>query len=351
MQDLILMNRQEVSALSLNDLWFLLIAVLFVGFFFLEGFDFGVGMATRFLAKESLERRVLINTIGPFWDANEVWLITAAGAAFAAFPHWYATMFSGYYMVLTFILLALIARAVAFEFRAKVDHPVWRTIWDQAVFIGSLVPPFLFGLMFTSIIAGMPIDAHMEMNAAFTDVVSGYTLWGGLTITGLCFLHGLTYISLRTEDSLRERARRMALRLLPIQAILLIILVIWTALATDLFAARWILSSLVIVLGAATTGLAWVALKHGREAWAFGMTGATMVLTVSSMFIGLFPRVMISSLDAAYDLTVTNAASSPYTLKAMTIVAVALLPFVLGYQIWSYVVFRKRVSSQDHLEY
>lgn len=238
--------------MSLNDLWYILIAVLFTGFFFLEGFDFGVGMATRFVAKSSIERRVLINTIGPFWDANEVWLITAAGAMFAAFPHWYATLFSGYYLILTFILLALIYRAVAFEFRGKVDNERWRKVWDFGVFIGSLLPPLLFGIMFTSMISGMPIDAHMEMNAAWTDVINGYTILGGVTITGLCFLHGLTFISLRTDEKLRERARLTARRFLPVQALLLIALVIWTGLATDLFAARFAWSAALIVLGALT---------------------------------------------------------------------------------------------------
>lgn len=337
--------------MSLNDLWYILIAVLFTGFFFLEGFDFGVGMATRFVAKNNLERRVLINTIGPFWDANEVWLITAAGAMFAAFPHWYATMFSGYYLILTFILLALIYRAVAFEFRGKVDNERWRKVWDFGVFIGSLLPPFLFGIMFTSMISGMPIDAHMEMNAAWTDVINGYTILGGVTITGLCFLHGLTFITLRTDEELRVRARKMAGRFLPVQAVLLVALVIWTGLATELFATRFAWSVVVIVLGALSVALSWHFLRVKREGWAFAMTGATIVLTVAAMFIGLFPRVMISSLGEAYDLTVMNAASSAYTLKAMTIVAVCLLPFVLAYQIWNYYVSRKRVRSTDHMEY
>lgn len=336
---------KEVTRLSLNDLWFILIGVLFTGFFFLEGFDFGVGMATRIIAKRDQERGLLVQTIGPFWDANEVWLITAAGAMFAAFPNWYATMFSGYYIVLTLILLALIARAVAFEFRERVDNLNWRRVWDFAIFIGSFAPPLLFGIMFTSMIQGVPINEQMELAVSFSDVVNGYSLWGGVTITGLCLLHGLTFISLRTVGELRERARVAALKLLPIQSLLLAVLVVWTALTTDLLTVRTIWTAIVIVLGVVTVAYGWYCLKQRKEGWAFAMSGATILLVVATMFIGLFPNVMISSLDEAFNLTVTTASSSDYTLKAMTIVAVILLPFVLAYQAWSYYVFRKRIGA------
>ncbi|AGA57088.1 cytochrome d oxidase cyd, subunit II [Thermobacillus composti KWC4] len=337
--------------MPLNDLWFLLISVLFTGFFFLEGFDFGVGMATRFLARGDTQRRVLINTIGPFWDANEVWLITAAGAMFAAFPHWYSTLFSGYYMLLTLILLSLIARGVAFEFRGKAEGRLWRKTWDAAIFTGSAAPPFLFGIMFFSLIQGMPIGHNMEMTAGFGDVVNGYSLWGGLTVTSLCLLHGLTFISLKTTGELRNRSRRMALRLLPAAAALLAVLAVWTGFATDLFEQRKGWMTAAVILGGLAAGLTGYFLKRQKEGWAFGMTGTLIVLMLASVFIGLFPRVMISSIDSAFDLTVANAASSPYTLKSMTIVAAVLLPFVLAYQGWSYYVFRKRVSDSDHLEY
>ena len=337
--------------MSLNELWFVLIAVLFVGFFFLEGFDFGVGMASRLLTREDRQRRVLINTIGPFWDANEVWLITAAGAMFAAFPHWYSTMFSGYYIILTLILLALIARGVAFEFRSKVDSLRWRKVWDIAVFTGSIAPPFLFGMMFSTLIKGMPIGEDMEMAAGFSDVVNGYAVWGGLTLTGLCLLHGLTFISLRTEGEMRDKARRFAYRFLTVLAVLIAGFAVWTYAATDLFERRPVWMGAAVILGIVTFLLAGIFIKKHKEGWAFGMSGALIILMFASMFAGLFPRVMVSSLGSAYDLTVTNASSSPYTLKAMTIVAVILLPFVLGYQILSYVIFRRRVSERDHLEY
>lgn len=345
------MLLKEAVPLALSDLWFLLIAVLFIGFFFLEGFDFGVGMSTRLLARSSTQRRVLINTIGPFWDANEVWLITAAGAMFAAFPHWYSTLFSGYYLLMTFILLALIARGVAFEFRGKLDHPTWHKVWDAAIFFGSVAPPFLFGMVFAGFVQGVPIDQSMEMSASLGDLVNGYTVWAGLTITGLCLLHGLTFISLRTTGDLRTKARRLAKHLLPVQAVMLAVLAVWTYVATDFFTLRpaWLIAT--IGVGVVAIGMGRYFLKKGKEGWTFGMTGALVVVTVASLFIGLFPRVMISSIDQALNLTVANTASSPYTLKAMTIVAVVLLPFVLGYQIWSYFIFRKRVIDSDRLEY
>lgn len=346
-----LTRSKEAVELSLHDLWFVLIAVLFAGFFFLEGFDFGVGMSTRWLAKGDTERRVLIHTIGPFWDANEVWLITAAGAMFAAFPHWYSTMFSGYYVPLTLILLALIGRAAALEFRGKEDGERWRRAWDFVLFAGSLAPPFLFGMMFASLAQGMPIGDNMIMRAAPGDWVSGFTLWSGLTVTGLCLLHGLAFLALRTTGALRERARTRALRILPWNALMLAVLAGWALMATDLFEGRLLLWSLAAVIGLGAAGLAGYVLYRKKEGWAFAMTGLLILAPVATYFASLFPRVMISSFGSAYDLTVSNAASSPYTLKAMTIVAAVLLPFVLAYQAWSYYIFRKRVSDRDHLEY
>ncbi|NHN28876.1 cytochrome d ubiquinol oxidase subunit II [Paenibacillus agricola] len=337
--------------MPLNEVWFVLIAVLFTGFFFLEGFDFGVGMATRLLPHTDGERRVLINTIGPFWDANEVWLITAAGAMFAAFPHWYATMFSGYYVLLSFILLALIFRGVAFEFRGKVDKQAWRGIWDTGIFIGSCAPPLLFGMLFASMVKGVPIGPDMEMVAGFSDIVNGYSIWGGVTVVGLCLLHGLTFISLRTVGEIRMRARRLALKLLPVQMGLLVVFTIWTYAATDLFEHRQVFLIISALLGSIVCILAGYFMRKGREGWAFTMTGSLIVLTFSSLFIGLSPRLMVSSIDSAFNLTLQNAASSPYTLQVMTVVAAVLLPFVLAYQVWSYFVFHKRVTEKDHLEY
>lgn len=337
--------------MSLNELWFVLVAVLFIGFFFLEGFDFGVGMSTKLLAKNDTQRRVLINSIGPFWDANEVWLLTAGGAMFAAFPNWYATLFSGFYIPLVFLLLALIGRGVAFEFRGKVGDARWRKVWDGAIFIGSFLPPFLLGVVFACLIQGLPIDEAMQLRAGFFDVVNLYTVVGGITVVMLCLLHGLMFTTLRTVGDLQERARVMARRLLFPVAALLAVFGILTYFMTDVFEVRGGILSAVLVIGVIAFLSAGYFMKNKKDGWAFGMTGAVIALSVMSVFIGLFPRVMVSSISSAFDLTIQNAASGQYSLKVMTIVALTLLPFVLGYQIWSYFVFHKRVHEKEHLEY
>lgn len=337
--------------LSLNELWFLLVAVLFIGFFILEGFDFGVGMATALIGRNDQERRILINSIGPFWDANEVWLLTAGGAMFAAFPNWYATLFSGFYTPLVFVLLALIGRGVAFEFRSKVGGSRWRKRWDSVILIGSLLPPFLFGVVFAGLMKGLPIDKNMEMNAGLFDMVNLYTIVGGLTVLLLCLVHGLLFATLRTTGDLQTRARDKAHSLLVPLAVLLVIYMGMTYFMTDVFQARGLILSLIAIIGVVAFLLAGYFISVKKDGWAFGMTAAVIALSIASVFIGLFPRVMISSIDTAFNLTVYNASSGPYSLKVMTIVALTLLPFVLGYQAWSYFVFHKRVSEKEHLEY
>ncbi|KQY82096.1 cytochrome d ubiquinol oxidase subunit 2 [Paenibacillus sp. Root52] len=337
--------------LSLSELWFLLIAVLFVGFFFLEGFDFGVGMSSGIIAKTDRERRTLINSIGPFWDGNEVWLITAGGAMFAAFPHWYATLFSGFYLPLVVVLLALIGRGVAFEFRSKVKQQQWRKTWDIIIVVSSALLPFLFGVVFATLMKGLPIDGEMQLRAGFLDIVNPYTVVGGLSVTLLCLVHGLLFVSLRTVGDLRERALHTARQLMLPLAAMLVIYAVMTYLMTDIFTVRGWALWIMVILGAGALALANYFVRQKREGWAFGMTGAVIAISFASVFIGLFPRVMISSLGSAFDLTVYNASSGGYSLKVMTIVACTLLPFVLGYQIWSYYVFRKRLNEQHHLEY
>ncbi|MCM3003564.1 cytochrome d ubiquinol oxidase subunit II [Priestia koreensis] len=332
--------------MGLSELWFVLVAVLFIGFFFLEGFDFGVGMATRFVARNDLERRMMINTIGPFWDANEVWLLTGGGAIFAAFPHWYATMFSGYYIPLVFVLLALIGRGVAFEFRGKVQHASWAKSWDWVVFLGSLLPPFLFGVLFTSMLRGMPIDENMNIHASFSDYVNVYSVVGGVTITLLCFLHGLLFLTLKTVGELQARARHMAKTVVYVVIASLAVFTCLSYVETDLFTVRPGVTIPLVAAIVVCYGLGIVFLKKHRDGWSFIMSGLGIALTVTTIFTALFPRVMISSLGSAYNLTVYNASSGHYSLKVMTIVAVTLLPFVLGYQIWSYYVFRKRVDGK-----
>ncbi|MCJ7843336.1 cytochrome d ubiquinol oxidase subunit II [Lederbergia sp. NSJ-179] len=337
--------------MQLSELWFLLVAVLFVGFVFLEGFDFGVGMSTKFLAKNEKEKRMLINSIGPFWDANEVWLITAGGAMFAAFPHWYATLFSGYYIPFVVLLLALIARGVSFEFRGKVPSERWTKVWDWAIFLGSLLPPFLLGVMFTSFIKGLPIDANMNMHAGFFDIVNLYTIVGGLTFMMLAYLHGLMFISLKTTGLLRERSKQAGLKMYLATGGMVILFTVLTAVYTEAFSEKgWILYPLYGVVILLYVSL-YRFLQHKKEGYSFTVTGLILILVTSSFFIALFPNVVVSSTDAIHNLTVYQAASGAYSLKIMTIVAATMIPIVLGYTVWSYYVFRKRVSHKEHLEY
>ncbi|GED15937.1 cytochrome d ubiquinol oxidase subunit II [Aneurinibacillus migulanus] len=337
--------------MHLSELWFLLVSILFVGFVFLEGFDFGVGMGTKFLARTEQEKRILLNTIGPVWDANEVWLIIAGGAMFAAFPHWYATLFSGFYFPFVILLLALIARGVAFEFRSKVGAKQWRLAWDWSIFLGSLLPPFLLGVMFASLIKGLPIDGEMNMYAGFTDIVNLYTVVGGIAFVLLSYLHGLMFIGLKTTGEIRERAHRMAQRIYVIIGVVVVLFVSLTALYTDAFRDKG--TFLIPLYSAAIIAYAclYYFMYKKKEGWSFVSTGLVLALVTSSFFVALFPNVMISSIDVVNNLTVYNAASGSYSLKLMTIVAVTLLPFVLAYQVWSYYVFRKRVTDKEHLEY
>jgi cytochrome bd ubiquinol oxidase subunit II len=337
--------------MTLNSLWFTLITVLFTGFFLLEGFDYGVGILLPFLGKDDRERRTIINTIGPFWDGNEVWLLTAGGAMFAAFPNWYATLFSGFYLALLLILLALIVRGVAFEFRSKDRNPRWRSLWDWMIFIGSFVPALLWGVAVANIVRGVPINEDMQYVGGFWNLLNPYALLGGLTMLALLTLHGATFLSLRTTDDLALRARGIAGKVWPVTVILLVATVAASIFSTDMFKLPGILP-FITALGAAIAILlsGWF-LRTRRDGWAFGMTSATIALTVITFFSGLFPRVMISSLNPAWNLTIVNASSSPYTLKIMTIVALIFVPIVLLYQGWTYWIFRKRVSPSQRLEY
>lgn len=338
--------------MELSELWFLLIAVLWIGFIFLEGFDFGVGMGMKFLAKDDTERRVLINTIGPHWDANEVWLLTAGGAMFAAFPHWYATLFSGYYLAFVLLLLALIARGVSFEYRSKHETEKWRGTWDWAIFLGSLIPPFLVGALFAGLIRGLPIDADMNMHAAFFgDIVNIYTLVGGLTLAALSYLHGLNFITLKTDGDIRERAREQALKVYWLTAVLIILFMALTAVYTNAFEERGVIVLTIYAVAIVAYLALYPFVKNGREGFSFAATGIVMILITASFFVILFPNVLISSTDAANSITIYQAASGEYSLKVMTIVALTLVPIVLAYTIWSYYVFRKRLTKKEHLEY
>lgn len=337
--------------MALNTVWFALISVLFIGFFLLEGFDYGVGILLPFLGKDDTDRRVIINTIGPFWDGNEVWLITAGGAIFAAFPHWYATLFSGFYLPLVLMLLALIVRGVGFEFRSKDRHPRWRAFWDWAIFVGSFVPALLWGVAIANLIRGVPINAEMQYVGGFWNLLNWYALLGGLAILSAFVLHGAIFLSLKTRDELVERAHAAARRLWLPAVVLVFAFVIASYFATDMFT-RLGVNPGPVPLGAGVALLAagWF-IRQRRQGWAFIMTVLTITLSVVTVFMGLYPRVMVSSLDDAWSLTIYNASSSPYTLKVMTIVALVFVPIVLLYQGWSYWVFRRRIGREQHLEY
>jgi cytochrome d ubiquinol oxidase subunit II len=337
--------------MELSELWFVLIAVVFIGFFFLEGFDFGVGMSMRFLARNQMERTIMVNAIGPVWDANEVWLLTGGGAIFAAFPNWYATMFSGYYLPLFAVLMALIARGVSFEFRRKVPSSRWTNTWDWALFFGSLLPPFLLGVAFTSMLRGMPIGKDMNMHAGLVDYINVYSLWGGVVVTLLCLLHGLNYLTLKTDGDLRVRSAALAKKVTLAVLGALVVFVGLSYVMTDIFVVRLVPELVLVALIVIVYVLAYSFIARKKEGLAFTMTGLGLAFTVSAIFVGLFPRVMVSSINKAFDLTVYNAASGAYSLKIMTIVVVTVLPFVLGYTVWSYYVFRKRVTDKEHLTY
>jgi cytochrome d ubiquinol oxidase subunit II len=337
--------------MTLNTLWFILIGVLFTGFFILEGFDYGVGILLRILGKKDEERRVIINTIGPVWDANEVWLLTAGGAMFAAFPNWYATLFSGFYLALLLMLAALIIRGVAFEFRSKDKNPRWRNLWDWAITIGSFVPALLWGVAMSNIVAGVPINAKMQYVGGFFNLLNPYALLGGVAGLAVFMLHGAIFLALRTEGELRQRAEALAGRLWPIVLVVGAATVIASYFATDIFQ-RLGVNPGISALGAGAAFLlcGWL-LRQGRFGWAFGMTTLTIALTIVTTFRGLFPRVMVSSLNPDWSLTVTNASSTPYTLQVMTIVALIFVPIVLIYQGWNYWVFRARISGKSALKY
>ncbi|WP_042384743.1 cytochrome d ubiquinol oxidase subunit II [Streptacidiphilus melanogenes] len=328
--------------MHLHDVWFVLIAVLWIGYFFLEGFDFGVGILTRILARDERERRVLINTIGPVWDGNEVWLLTAAGATFAAFPDWYATLFSGFYLPLLLILVCLIIRGVAFEYRAKRDDAPWKRNWDHAIFWCSLLPAFLWGVAFGNIVHGTKIDAHMEYVGNFFDLLNVYSILGGVVTLTLFTFHGSVFTALKTNGEIRERARALALKVGVVTALAALAFLIWTQLHRG---DSWSFAAMVVAVLALVGAIGMN--QIGREGWAFLLSGVTVVAAVAMLFLTLFPDVMPSSLNPAWSLTVSNASASSYTLGIMTWVAGFMTPVVLAYQGWTYWVFRRRIGVQN----
>jgi len=337
--------------MDLNTLWFVIIGVLFVGFFFLEGFDYGVGILHPFLGKNDTERRMIINTIGPVWDGNEVWMITAGGAMFAAFPHWYATMFSGFYIALVLMLLALIVRAVSFEFRSKMDDPRWRRLWDTCIFFGSAIPALLWGVAMANLVRGVPIDADMNYVGGFFNLLNPYALIAGLASLAVFTLHGANFLTLKLGGGMEERAREVARKLWYPAGFFLLLFVIGTYWMTDVHQRLGLNPGVVPTVAViALLATRWT-ISNRHDGWSFILTAVSVVFSTVTIFIALFPRVMVSSLDPSWSLTIYNASSSPYTLKVMSIVAGLLVPLVLVYQAWTYWIFRQRITPESHLEY
>jgi len=331
---------------TLIPFWFIVIAVLWTGFFVLEGFDFGVGMLHDAVGVDEAGRRAAINTIGPLWDGNEVWLIVAGAAMFAAFPGWYATMFSGFYLALVLLLAALIVRGVAFEYRGKRDAARWRRTWDGALTTGSLLAPLLIGVALGDLLHGLPINSSQNYTGSFWDLLQPYGLFTGVTLVLICLLHGATFLSLKTTGEMHERAGMLARRVAPATGAFVLGFIIWTHVTAS---TTFFLNPIELLAVLAAIAAVWLVYER-RDGFAFAATTVTIGACILSIFVGLYPNVMVSSTSKAYSLTVHNTASGPYSLKAMTVVVLLLLPLVVGYQAWTYYVFRRRVSRDEFLQ-
>jgi cytochrome bd ubiquinol oxidase subunit II len=323
--------------------WFIVITVLWLGFFVLEGFDFGVGILHGVLGRDEADRRMAINSIGPLWDGNEVWLIVAVAAMFAAFPAWYATMLSGFYPLIVALLVALIVRGLSFEYRGKRQSARWRRTWDGLMTGGSLAAPFLIGLSLADLLHGVPIGRNQEFAGSLGSLFPPYAIFAGLTLTAICVLHGATFLALKTAGDVRARARALARVAGPVVVLAVAAFAAWTHVTAG---QGTLLNPVEIAAVAAAVAAAWLSADH-REGWAFTATTVTMATSVLAIFVDLYPRVMVSTTSPGYDLTVHNTASGSYSLGIMTVVAVVTLPFVLGYQAWSYYVFRRRLRPES----
>ena len=333
--------------MDLETFWFVLIAVLWAGYFVLEGFDFGVGMLLPFVPRSDEERGTLLKTIGPVWDGNEVWLVVAAGATFAAFPAWYATMFSGFYVALLLVLVFLIVRVCSFEWRTKSESPRWRNAWSWANTVGSFGAALIWGVALANLVHGVPIDSDGDFAGSLADLFSPYTVAAGVAVVLLFAFHGATFLTLRTTGELVARAEHAARRLAFPAAFVAAGFMVWTVVVAldrndkDLFP-----PVLPAALGVAALARAVVFLFAGRNGRAFAMTGLATISLVATLFVSLYPRVLVSSPDFENSLTVDGAASSHYALTVMTVVAVIFVPIVLLYQGWTYYVFRRRVGGE-----
>jgi cytochrome d ubiquinol oxidase subunit II len=327
--------------MQLHTIWFVIITVFWVGFFVLEGFDFGVGMLHRLVGHDEAERRVAINTIGPWWDGNEVWLIVAGAATFAAFPGWYATMFSALYLALVLVLLALFARGVSFEYRGKRESAHWRHGWSWALTIGSALIPLLIGVALGDLLHGLPINSQHDFTGDFFDLLTGYGLMTGVTLLILCLLHGATFLALRTTGEIRDRAHVAGRRLGVLAIVVNLAWVVWTLVVIG----GGTVPQPTQIFGLIAVIFAQQLARTNHDGWAFAASAFAIAAVIGQVFIALYPNVMVSSTNAAYNLTVNNVAAGHYSLVVMTVAAVLLIPVVLLYQGWSFHVFRRRVST------
>ena len=332
--------------MDLNTLWFAIIAVLFAGYFVLEGFDFGVGMLMPFIGKDDTERRMTINTIAPFWDGNEVWLITAGGAMFAAFPHWYASMFSGFYIALCIMLLALIVRGISLEFRSKDERATWRKICDWGIFVGSALPPVLWGVAMANLLSGLEVDANFQLHASLFDLLSYATITSGVLFLFLFLLQGSLFLQLKLEKDLISRIYRSSI-LFAVLSLILVLLVDFSGLFEKPGALGVRLLWGLRVFSWVVLFAALLASVKKRAGWAFVFSTLAIISITSKFFLALYPRVLVSSIKSEWDLTIYNASSGSFTLLLMSYVALIFVPVIVLYQGWSYWVFRHRVTRSS----
>ncbi len=337
--------------MDLQTLWFIVIAFLFTGFFVLEGFDFGVGILLPFMSRDDRERRTVINTIGPFWDGNEVWLIAAVSGMFAAFPDWYATLFSALYLPVVIMIVALIFRGAAFEFRSKRDNPAWRSFWDWSIFGGSLIPALLWGVALANFIRGVPVDGSMNYTGALLNLANPYALLCGITSLLIFTLHGAIFLALKTTADLQKKAMSFAKKLWAPATLLCILFMASTGTETDLFSHLGINPGVIPVFSVLALVSVIFLLQKNAAGWAFAMTSIAIAFSTITIFMALYPRLLVSNLNPAWSLTIYNSSASDYSLSLLSVVALIFIPVILICQWWSYRVFRQRITVDSKLEY
>jgi cytochrome d ubiquinol oxidase subunit II len=332
--------------MDLNTIMFIYVTFLFIGFFFLEGFDYGVGILLPFIGKNDTEQRVMLNAIGPVWDANEVWMITAGAILFGSFPHVYASLFSGFYLALILMLVALIVRGTGFEFRSKVDSQAWRTTWNWLIFAGSLLPALLWGVAVGNLMRGIALDESMTYYGGLLPLLNPFSLLCGLVFVCLFAIHGANYLSLKTAGEVAKRAKKVAFTAWLVTTVLIVIFVLWTFFATDILTKAGVNGMLPALLATLALLAGGYFIRFHKWGWAFVMVGLVVVFATIMVFSGLYPRILISTTNPDYNLTIYNAASTARTLKLIATIATIMLPIILAYKAMAYWIFRQRVEPK-----